>query len=143
MAIFVKSFKEQWMNFGLYFTQFGYMTKKKNSKSRVCGELIEVDDLFDNGNPLGGGEVNTKFFARGDFHQTDFIEVNKEDFIKIIDISKNKSGFTMESNLLKGSSYKKLIESSDLYKNSKSNSYYFFTGLFDNIVRILLKLNIL
>jgi hypothetical protein len=95
------SIKNQWMNLSLYFINFMYKTKNNPINNRVCEWITKKDRLKDNNNPIGGGQKNNKWLANGDNIKTDFIEINKEDFIYLFE---NKFlGFRINKNNLKGS----------------------------------------
>jgi hypothetical protein len=97
---FIKAyaFKNQWLNFSLYFTNFLYKTKNNTSKNKVCEWITSKDRLKDNLNPIGGTETNNIFLVNGNITNTDFIEVDKTDLITFF---KNKDlGFAINKNLL-------------------------------------------
>jgi hypothetical protein len=133
--------KNQWINFSLYFVNFMYKTKRNTSKSYMCTHIIpdkQEGRLKGNDDPIGGGQKNTYFLGRGDTFQTDFIEVNKEDFVniffskKINDIS--QLGIKIDKNQLKGT-YKR--DDTAFNTNQESNyndpnQYYFLKGTNNN-----------
>jgi len=85
------AFKNQWLNFSLYFTNFLYKTKNNPNNNKVCEWITLKDRLKDNVNSIGGKEINNKFLVNGDVTNTDFIEINKNDFIDFFRI--NDLGF--------------------------------------------------
>ncbi len=72
-----------WLNFALYFINIGYRRKYRNRKSlSFCSQLITNENKLKlNGEPLGGGMVNTQYMSNPNYIQTTFIKLNKHDFI--------------------------------------------------------------
>ena len=107
-------FGANWLNFTVYLPQFGYITKGFSSVDHMrtatnfANQLLSATPsdsdkpdnyyfLEDNIQPIAAGQVNTKWFARSDLHWTDFIQVPKEDILKINSYSQkgfNNSGLT-------------------------------------------------
>ena len=107
-------FGANWLNFTVYLPQFGYITKGFSSVDHLrtatnfANQLLSATPsdsdkpdnyyfLEDNIQPIAAGQVNTKWFARSDLHWTDFIQVPKEDILKINSYSQkgfNNSGLT-------------------------------------------------
>lgn len=133
--VIVKSFKNEWLNFCLYFPQFMYRTKKRLSSSTVCNQFTFAERLKDDNRPLGGGVTNTKMLANGDFYQTDFIEVDKNDIIKIFENTEyfnTYNGFKSESLTGRDEQNPDTIKltNPNLYKSDNTqNIKYFFKGL--------------
>jgi hypothetical protein len=74
--------KNQWMNFSLYFINFLYNTSLSVGTRQVDFYITTSGDLIDNQQPLGANEINSKWVANGQFINTDFFKVNKEDLLK-------------------------------------------------------------
>lgn len=103
-------FGANWMNFAIYFVQNGRFRGQVDAFKGVMtnthflnsNEQRHPDEgqgngfyfIDDNTQPIAGGVVNTKWFARIDLHFTDFIEVPKEDILAINDY--NSKGFTKD-----------------------------------------------
>jgi hypothetical protein len=110
-ATYVKAFaiKNQWINLSLYFINFMYKTKKKDSKNKVCGYfnndfwIVNKYHLKDNNNPIGGKEKNNKFLAVGNRIKTCFIEVDKTDLINFFE--RPELGFRVDNENLIGKGY--------------------------------------
>jgi hypothetical protein len=81
-------FGGNWMNFSLYFPQFG--GKRGNVNQSIAMQRQLISTLFsknwskgdngkfyqkDNTQEIAGGIVNTAYYGRSDLHHTDFIEV--------------------------------------------------------------------
>lgn len=78
-------FGANWLNLSVYLPQLGYAY---NGYSYIGGWRVNSQFTFDtestyfltdNTQEIAGGEINTKWFARGDYHWTDIIEVPKTD----------------------------------------------------------------
>jgi hypothetical protein len=110
-ATYVKAFaiKNQWINLSLYFINFMYKTKKKDSRNKVCGYfnndfwIVNKYHLKDNNNPIGGKEKNNKFLAVGNRIKTCFIEVDKTDLINFFE--RPELGFRVDNENLIGKGY--------------------------------------
>jgi hypothetical protein len=96
-------FGGNWMNFSVYLPQLGQATKGYSdirdvrsadnfTKQNKDDSVFNIFYFNDNVQPIAGGQVNTKWFARSDLNWTDFIQVPKEDILKIAGLS--KKGFT-------------------------------------------------
>lgn len=139
------SFKNQWINFGLYLPQFMYKTKRKARKNDVCTFIVadKTNRLKGNTQPIGGVATNTQFLANGDNYKTDFIQVDKRDLVNMYELLATKHGFTSdELPALFGTDYK--AEYSTSNNKDKPGIYYFFRGLLQaDCLRFLREKNII
>lgn len=95
-------FVANWMNFSAYLPQVPYLVSNTDRVRDMRSNTLtsqnyryEDGDYFmrDNTQPLVGGDINTKWFARSDIHWTDFIKVPPEDINGIINTQGAKRGF--------------------------------------------------
>lgn len=98
------SFRNRWLNFGLYFYQFMYRTTVNNNINRfkVCGFLVHRSNIIDNQISLGGSITNTKFMLEHSNIPTDFIKVDKDDLIKFMRLQTNKGLKVNNSGFING-----------------------------------------
>jgi len=149
--------KNQWINLSLYFLNFMYVLKNKDTNNRVCEHLVKKTRLRDNNNPIGGKVKNNVFLANGDNIKTDFIEINKNDLLVLFE--EQKLGFVKEKLSLNGS-YKRQNNPGEPIKNvtnqerenndpaiqnwNNSNWFYFLKGLnTKDIIRFLVNSKII
>ncbi len=137
--------KNQWINFTLYFPNFMYKTKRNPTRSKYCPWIIPsngYDRLKSNTKPIGGGQIDTQFLGNGNTYQTDFIEINKDDFVNIFynelitsnNISYEQYGMRISKDRLKGT-YKRDTTGENTNQetnNNEPNQYYFLKGIFNN-----------
>jgi hypothetical protein len=144
----VYSFKNEWLNFCLYFPQFMYRTKKKLNSSTVCNQFTFAQRLKDDTRPLGGGVVNTKMLSNGYLYQTDFIEVDKTDIIKIFENTEYFSvynGFYSQNQVTGDSDNNPdtihLTDPTKYKSQNENNIKYFFKGLgnYNSFLNLILK----
>ena len=87
-------FGGNWMNFSVYLPQLGQATKGYSdiddvrsadnfTKQNKNNSPFNIFYFNDNVQPIAGGQVNTKWFARSDLNWTDFIVVPKKDILSI------------------------------------------------------------
>lgn len=144
-------FKNEWLNFTLYFVQFGYRTKRNRSRNRVCSYIIKrkEDHLKDNNEPIAKNNngtmfTNTVFLANGEYFKTDFIKVNKEDLLTIFNgsIIINQNDRTISSKDIANSFVTNTLIG-NTYKKINPNTFYFMLGLFRNCVNVLIRQRLL
>ena len=137
--------KNQWINFSLYFPNFMYKTKRNLSNSKYCPWIIPSNDygrLKSNSQPIGGKQKDTQFLGDGGTYQTDFIEIDKDDFVNIFytesftlnNINYLQLGLRIDNNRLKGT-YKRDntgLNTNQESNNNEPNQYYFLKGIFNN-----------
>lgn len=142
--------KNQWINFSLYFVNFMYKTKRNPNRSKVCPWIIpQKSRLKSNSEPIGGGQRDTQFLGDGNTYQTDFIEINKDDFVNVFypeiynlnNISYLQLGLKITIDKLKGI-YKRNNTGPNTNQETNSNDptqYYFLKGVFNNnIIQFLI-----
>lgn len=92
-----KYFGSQWLNMCLFQIQFAATDRKRSNRVRAAGFLLESSrdpSMFfinDNSQNLGGGRINSKGFITARYHYFDFINIKREDIIKMS--SENKKIF--------------------------------------------------
>jgi hypothetical protein len=133
--------KNQWINFTLYFPNFMYKTKRNIARSKYCDWVIPsnaYDRLKSNSQPIGGKQKDTQFLGSGEIYQTDFIEINKDDFVDIFYTESYNNylqyGMRLDISRLKGT-YKRSNTTENTNQESNNNEpsqYYFLKGIFNN-----------
>jgi uncharacterized protein YerC len=144
--------KNQWINFTLYFPNFMYKTKRNPFNNKFCDWIIPAnahDRLKSNLQPIGGKQKDTEFLGHGEHYQTDFVEINKEDFVNVFytelftlnNIPYLQYGMRIDKSRLKGT-YKRDITGGSASPASKINQeinngndptqYYFLKGVMNN-----------
>lgn len=96
-----KLFGGNWLNLCAYLPQFGFVSNgysyvnkwRSNTNFQEIGTNKLTWFYLDNNQPIAGGDVNTKWFARTDLHWTDFILVPKTDITKMNNV--NEKGFLL------------------------------------------------
>jgi hypothetical protein len=139
-GVVIPSFKNQWMNFSIYFENFKYLTE--DNTGYVSNFITKNFRLKDNDRPIGAKQKNTKWLANGTYIQTNFILIDKTDFIKFYEQKYNgitQLGFRIPKNELspKGAYLRseKPFENNSQYfnqDNSNVNEYYFLIGTNNN-----------
>ncbi|MFW6219477.1 MAG: hypothetical protein ACOC33_01285 [bacterium] len=103
----------QWLNFLIYFPQFTYVDTNNISQG---GRSTVVSDAFvtnvqsmiflrDNANSLGDGLFNTKWYLRGDGNPTQFVHVEREDILTMLN-NPNTLAFRKSDLSLIGNEYR-------------------------------------
>lgn len=138
------AFKNQWMNFSIYFENFRY---KLQGGLAVNEYITTRQRLKDNERDIGAKQKNTKWLANGNYIQTYFILVDKNDFIKFYEQQYEgvtQLGFRINANDLKGTYLRYEIPTSgpkldrqyfnqDLaFFNPPVRQYYFLIGTNNN-----------
>lgn len=120
----VKTFAGDWLNMSLYFPQvYNYSDGDQDVTRMLTTDYNDHTDMtIQNSYRVVGFRTDLSYFLRSDLHQTAFIEVPKEDLVKIIQTLPSQKGFT----------------TSDFASNPLSGDYkgvfdvkYFFRGLHD------------
>lgn len=143
-TIISPSFRNQWLNFSLYFVQFKYLTKRDLSRSKFCSFLLGLRErLRRNDNPIGGRVRSNQFLANGNYFKTDFITVDKGDILQMLTDYPEVKGYTYAPKELNGS-----YKSKDTFTNNNisNNSLVktFYRGLGDaDCLQFLVKMNII
>lgn len=106
-----KFFGSQWLNMSLFQIQFGASDRAADKRVRAAKTLVEGSEnssmyfLTDNIQNLGGGRFNSKGFLTAKFHYFDFINIKRDDIVKMG--STNKKIFrSIDDNLNTDSTYK-------------------------------------
>lgn len=92
-------FGGNWLNFTVYFPQVGFAAVRaaRINNIRIGSNMTRLPNsttyVFDNDQEFVAGEVNTKWFARSDFHPTDFIETTRDEMRNLLNQNLSK-GFT-------------------------------------------------
>jgi hypothetical protein len=137
--------KNQWINFTLYFPNFMFKTKRNLSNSKYCKWIIPAnayDRLKSNSLPIGGKQKDTQFLGSGDTYQTDFVEIDKDDFVNVFytelftlnNIPYPQYGMRIDKSRLKGT-YKRnntAFNTNQETNNNDQNKYYFLKGVLNN-----------
>lgn len=138
------SFRNQWLNFSLYFIQFKYLTKRNLAKSKYCSFLLNLRErLRRNDNPIGGREKSNQYLINGDYFKTDFITVDKRDILKMLTEYPEVKGYTYIPSELHGK-YKS--KNTDTNNNIENNNLVktFYRGLGNaDCLSFLVKSNII
>lgn len=98
-------FAGNWLNFSLHFPQFGYCFAGFSQVDHVRSATNFSQDFTipyfyeDNTQAIAAGDTNTNGFARSDLHYTNFIQINKEDLVKFMNLptSANTINYTQLS----------------------------------------------
>jgi hypothetical protein len=144
--------KNQWINFTLYFPNFMFKTKRNPARNKFCDWIIPKDEynrLKSNSQPIGGKQKDTQFLGRGEHYQTDFVEIDKDDFVNLFytelftfnNIPYLQYGMRIDKSRLKGT-YKRDITGGNASPVSNINQeinngndptqYYFLKGVMNN-----------
>jgi len=89
-----KYFGSQWLNMSLFQIQFAASDRAAGNRVRAARTLVEgsrsstMHFLTDNSQNLGGGRFNSKGFLTAKFHYFDFINIKRDDIIKMSTDSK-------------------------------------------------------
>jgi hypothetical protein len=109
-----RDFVNEYVNFNLYFLTFTYRTKKNQVKSKVCNFIMHTQYVTTSvqNKPLGGKVFNPRFYARPNYFKTKFININKEDIIKIYvkNIQTGKNVYMNNSELKTPNNYYSLFD---------------------------------
>ena len=138
------SFRNQWLNFSLYFVQFKYLSKRDLARSKFCSFLLGLKErLRRNDNPLGGRARSNQFLVNGKYFKTDFVTVDKTDVLKMIADYPEIKGYSYAPTALQGT-----YKSKDSYTNNNipNNSLVktFYRGLGDaDCLQFLVRMNII
>ena len=82
-------FGSQWLNMTLFQIQFAASDRKRTPRTRVSRFLLDDHDnstmhfINDNTQNLGGGRINSKGFLTAKYHYFDFVNVKRDDIIKM------------------------------------------------------------
>lgn len=104
-------FGSQWLNMTLFQIQFAASDRKRTPRTRVSRFLLEEHDrsnmhfINDNTQNLGGGKFNSKGFLTARYHYFDFINIKRDDIVKMSTINK-KTFRAITDNLNPESIYK-------------------------------------
>ncbi len=112
------SFQNEWLNGTLYFPNFMYKIKKNRNKDTVCSTIVK--EIRNNSNPLGANQINSKFYL-SELFPTNFIEVEKNDFVNIFKLLDKKGVNDDDVNPLLGN-YPFILKKY-FYKGLRSNSF--------------------
>ena len=137
--------KNQWINFSLYFPNFMYKTKRNLSNSKYCEWILPINGysrLKTNLQPIGGKQKDTQFLGHGENYQTDFIEINKDDFVNVFypeifrlnNVDYLQYGMRLDVSNLKGT-YKRVNTGFNTNQETNDNEisqYYFLKGILNN-----------
>lgn len=142
------SFRNQWLNFTLYFLQFKYRTKKDPEKSKFCAFLLsERDRLKKNDKPIGGNQRSTQFLANGKYFKTDFIQVDKQDLLRMMYDYPEIKGYSYRESELRGTYRSKETNTDnklDGVNPAPSGIKHFFRGLYEaDCLQFLVKAGII
>ena len=125
-------FGSQWLNMTLFQIQFAATDRKRNKRIRVSRFLLEEFDqsnmyfINDNTQNLGGGRINSKGFLTAQYHYFDFVNVKRDDIIKMASNENKKIYRANTDNLNPQSTYK--------YATNNSNIKVLESNLGGNIV---------
>lgn len=138
------SFRNQWLNFSLYFIQFKYLTKRNISKSKYCAFILNLRErLRKNDNPIGGREKSNQYLINGKYFKTDFITVDKRDILKMITEYPEVKGYTYAPAHLYGDYKSKDINTNNnMPNNNLVKTFYRGLGSSD-CLHFLVKSNII
>jgi hypothetical protein len=130
----VPAFKNQWMNFSIYFENFKYESTSNPSFGYVSPFVTNFYALKDNDRDIGGKQTNTKWLANGTYIQTNFILVDKSDLIKFYDYRINnvkQLGFRIPKSELKGTYLRQErppSSTAQYFNQDNGDEYYFLIG---------------
>jgi hypothetical protein len=91
----------------------------RNDDTNVCRYITLKDRLKDNDAPIGGLQKNNKWLASGDHINTDFIKLDKTDFISLYE--NDKYGFTKAKKDLKSPTNYKRADNLIIITNQDNN----------------------
>jgi len=130
------AFKNQWMNFSIYFQNFVYNTGA--ATRRVSTFITTTNYLEDNNRDIGGKQTNTKWLARGTYIKTNFILIDKNDFITFFEQKYDnitQLGFRIKKDKLKGTYLREEIpnnynanQRNQFFNQDNGDEYYFLIG---------------
>ena len=143
------AFKNQWMNFSLYFENVLYDTDPFQLVSNYIvayGRLKGNEGDGQNG-LKGAGQKGIQFLANGNYINTDFILVDKTDLIKFYNYEINgikQHGFRIPRAELKGTYKRSRKELGNVMNQDNGDEYYFLIGRqFNNIIEYLVNSNLI
>jgi hypothetical protein len=156
-----KYFGSQWINMCLFQIQFAATDRRRSNRVRVAGFLLEdprdpkMFFIRDNTQNLGGGRLNSKGFISARYHYFDFINVKREDIIKMSTI--NKKIIRPDVDGLNGNDYKYTNNGTVLAtiptgslggnlvgRDLNGNSPYIYKGLYESdCINYLITLNLI
>jgi hypothetical protein len=156
-------FGSQWLNMTLFQIQFAASDRKRNGRIRVSRFLLEDFDrsnmyfINDNTQNLGGGRFNSKGFLTAKYHYFDFVNIKRDDIIKMSTNPTKKiyrsitDGLNSESNYKYGTNGSMLkIEQSNLGGNIVARDFttqqgaFIYKGLFQsNCIEFVKNLNLI
>jgi hypothetical protein len=130
----VPAFKNQWMNFSIYFENFKY--ESSGNFGKVSPFITSYYSLVDNDRDIGAKQTNTKWLAKGTYIQTDFILIDKSDFITFYEQKYNgitQLGFRIPKTGLTGTYLRQEIPTGfsnnpQYFNQDEGNEYYFLIG---------------
>jgi len=134
--IIVPAFKNQWMNFSIYFENFKYNTTGAffDPGARVSFFITTTERLKDNERDIGAKQTNTKWLAGGTYIQTNFILVDKTDLLKFYEQKYNgitQLGFRIPKSELTGNylrQEKPASSTAQYFNQDNDDEYYFLIG---------------
>lgn len=100
-----KYFGSQWLNMSIFQIQFAASDRKASNRVRASSFLLENNrdpSMFfmkNNTQNLGGGRFDSQGFITARYHYFDFINIKREDIIKMGDQPNKKIFRTIEDNL--------------------------------------------
>jgi hypothetical protein len=105
-------FGSQWLNMTLFQIQFAATDRKRTPRTRVARFLLEEHDqsnmyfINDNTQNLGGGRLNSKGFLTAQYHYFDFVNIKRDDIVKMASNETKKIYRANTDNLNSESTYK-------------------------------------
>jgi hypothetical protein len=144
-------FGSQWLNMTLFQIQFAASDRKRTPRTRVSRFLLDEHNssnmhfINDNTQNLGGGRFNSKGFLTAKYHYFDFVNIKRDDIIKMSTNPTKKiyrsitDGLNTESTYKYGSNNSILkIEQSNLGGNIVARDFttqqgaFIYKGLFQS-----------
>jgi hypothetical protein len=114
-------FTKNWLNGILFFYQVAVKTKSGKRQDKGCDFFIGTDVRSrTNNEPLGSNKTDNKFILNGYHHQTNFIQIDKDDLIYNM-LPTTRRGF-----LISNDPYQ------DYMNNNLTTNKYFYKGIFQN-----------
>lgn len=156
-------FGSQWLNMTLFQIQFGASDRSRTPRTRVSRFLLDDHDrssmhfINDNTQNLGGGKFNSKGFLTAKYHYFDFVNIKRDDIIKMSTLPNVKTFRSITDNLNPSSNYKYAsnnsilkIEQSNLGGNIVGRDFttqegaFIYKGLFQSdCIRYINELNLI
>jgi hypothetical protein len=156
-------FGSQWLNMTLFQIQFGATDRQRTPRTRVARFLLEDHSnssmyfINDNTQNLGGGRFNSKGFLTARYHYFDFVNIKRDDIIKMTTEVNKKIYRSITDNLNPQSNYKYAsngsvlkIEASNLGGNiigrdfTTQSGAFIFKGLFQgDCIKFINDLNLI